>query len=277
MARTLAASLPTDGPELVEGSQLNLLRQTTVVDLIRNDHGITGVRVIDKDGVMGEIAAPAVILAAGGIGQAWETTTNPATATGDGIALALRAGAVVRDIERMEDMIGAVLAFIRDGAEASHRERLDLRSVIEVAADDAAAMGVDVPVTGEDRPIIVDGDPSALTRLFGNIVDNALKYGHGAEARVFQADDHGIVEVVDTGPGLPAGEMERVFEPFYRADPARTLTDDGVGLGLAVCEAIVSAHHGSIWVEAPADGGACFVIALPAAEPPPVEDAEPLA
>lgn len=173
--------------------------------------------------------------------------------------------AVVRDIERMEDMIGAVLAFIRDGAEASHRERLDLRSVIEVAADDAAAMGVDVPVTGEDRPIIVDGDPSALTRLFGNIVDNALKYGHGAEARVFQADDHGIVEVVDTGPGLPAGEMERVFEPFYRADPARTLTDDGVGLGLAVARSIARAHGGDIVMRPNSPQGLIVRVSLPLA------------
>ncbi|MBS0410311.1 MAG: HAMP domain-containing histidine kinase [Proteobacteria bacterium] len=173
--------------------------------------------------------------------------------------------AVVRDIERMEDMIGAVLAFIRDGAEASHRERLDLRSVIEVAADDAAALGVDVPVTGEDRPIIVDGDPSALTRLFGNIVDNALKYGQGAEARVFQADDHGIVEVVDTGPGLSPSDMERVFEPFFRSDPARTLTDDGVGLGLAVARSIARAHGGDIVMRPNSPTGLIVRVSLPLA------------
>ncbi|QDP98011.1 L-aspartate oxidase [Microlunatus elymi] len=95
VARTLATRVLS----LSKDSKLELREQTTVVDLLTDDHGITGVRVIDSAGRIGEIAAPAVILAAGGIGQAWETTTNPATATGDGVALALRAGAVIRDLE----------------------------------------------------------------------------------------------------------------------------------------------------------------------------------
>ncbi|HEY9291336.1 MAG TPA: FAD-dependent oxidoreductase, partial [Microlunatus sp.] len=99
VARTLAAQLWAKMSEPADGSLLELRQQTTVVDLLRDDHGVTGVRVIDADGLIGEITAAAVVLAAGGIGQAWETTTNPATATGDGIALALRAGAVIRDIE----------------------------------------------------------------------------------------------------------------------------------------------------------------------------------
>ncbi|MGA0603079.1 ATP-binding protein [Caulobacter sp. KR2-114] len=174
-------------------------------------------------------------------------------------------GPVIRDIERMEHMITAVLAFIRDASEPSHRERLDLRSVLEVAADDAAAMGDDVPVSGEDRPIIVDGDPNALVRVFGNLIENALKYGHSAEARVFQADDHAVVEVVDTGPGLAASEMERVFQPFYRADPARTLTTDGVGLGLAVARSIVRGHGGDIVLRPNAPSGLIARVSLPLA------------
>jgi signal transduction histidine kinase len=172
---------------------------------------------------------------------------------------------VIRDIERMEHMINAVLAFIRDASEPSHRERLDLRSVLEVAADDAAAMGDDVPVSGEDRPIIVDGDPNALVRVFGNLIENALKYGSTAEARVFQADDHAVVEVVDCGPGLAAGEMERVFQPFYRADPARTLNDDGVGLGLAVARSIVRGHGGDIVLRQNAPSGLIARVSLPLA------------
>jgi len=174
-------------------------------------------------------------------------------------------GPVIRDIERMEHMINAVLAFIRDASEPSHRERLDLRSVLEVAADDAAAMGDDVPVSGEDRPIIVDGDPNALVRVFGNLIENALKYGKSAEARVFQADDHAVVEVVDTGPGLPASEMERVFQPFYRVDPARTLNDDGVGLGLAVARSIVRGHGGDVVLRPNSPSGLIARVSLPLA------------
>ncbi len=77
------------------------------------------------------------------------------------------------------------------------------------------------------------------------------------------------LQVRDHGPGVPAGAERIIFEKFTRGEKESATT--GVGLGLAVCEAIVSAHNGRIWVEKPADGGACFVVALPAAEPPPVE------
>jgi two-component system sensor histidine kinase KdpD len=69
--------------------------------------------------------------------------------------------------------------------------------------------------------------------------------------------------------------VQTIFEKVTRGEKESATT--GVGLGLAVCEGIVSAHHGRIRVEAPADGGACFVVALPAAEPPPMEDGEPIA
>ena len=106
IARTLAAAFAdrSQGALSVSkgastGSAIGLHEHTTVVDLLTDDHGVHGVRVIDGDGVIGEITATAVVLASGGIGQAWDTTTNPATATGDGLALALRAGAVLRDLE----------------------------------------------------------------------------------------------------------------------------------------------------------------------------------
>ena len=96
IARTLAVAFAHRSRGL---RTLRLHEHTTVVDLLADDHGVHGVRVIDATGVVGEITASAVVLASGGIGQAWDTTTNPATATGDGLALALRAGAVLRDIE----------------------------------------------------------------------------------------------------------------------------------------------------------------------------------
>ncbi|MBO0811565.1 MAG: L-aspartate oxidase [Microlunatus sp.] len=93
VARTLATRL------LSSSKGMTILQQCTVVDLLTDARGVHGVRLIDQDGAVGMITAAAVILASGGIGQAWETTTNPATATGDGLAVALRAGAVLRDVE----------------------------------------------------------------------------------------------------------------------------------------------------------------------------------
>lgn len=99
IARTLAAAFSTRSVSTTTEARIRVHDHTTVVDLLADDHGVHGVRVIDPGGVVGEITASAVVLASGGIGQAWDTTTNPATATGDGLALALRAGAVLRDVE----------------------------------------------------------------------------------------------------------------------------------------------------------------------------------
>ncbi|MGD7788360.1 L-aspartate oxidase [Propionibacteriaceae bacterium Y1700] len=78
---------------------LTIHDQSVVTDLLVDSGTVIGVRMINTAGQVGEILAPAVVLATGGIGQAWEDTTNPATATGDGLALALRAGAILRDVE----------------------------------------------------------------------------------------------------------------------------------------------------------------------------------
>lgn len=99
IARTLAAAFAHRSLHTPAGALIRLLEHTTVVDLLADVHGVHGARVIDSAGVVGEITASAVVLASGGIGQAWDTTTNPATATGDGLALALRAGAALRDVE----------------------------------------------------------------------------------------------------------------------------------------------------------------------------------
>jgi L-aspartate oxidase len=98
VARTLAAALATRAESAPSGD-FRLRAGSTVVDLRSDGRRVTGVRLIDRDGAVGEIVASAVVLATGGIGQAWDATTNPATATGDGLALAIRAGALLRDVE----------------------------------------------------------------------------------------------------------------------------------------------------------------------------------
>ena len=173
--------------------------------------------------------------------------------------------AVTRDVERMEEMIDAVLAFVRDASEPSRRERLDLRSLVEVAADDAAVAGPPLEVEGDEAPLIVDGDAPALSRLFGNLIDNAVKHGGGGAARVFHEDDHAVVEIADDGPGVPAADLERVFQPFYRAEAARTLTENGVGLGLAVARSIARAYGGDVVLIARSPKGLTARVTLPLA------------
>nr|WP_249778158.1 HAMP domain-containing sensor histidine kinase [Phenylobacterium glaciei] len=160
--------------------------------------------------------------------------------------------AVLADVAQMEAMITSVLAFIRDASAARPRERLDLLSLLECLVDDAG--GQDLSVLEASVPVTVEADALGLQRLFGNLLDNAVKYGARGRVRVFQDDGHAVVEIADDGPGLGAGDLERVFQPFYRAEAARTLDGGGVGLGLAVARSIARAHGGDVVLVSSAAG-----------------------
>jgi two-component system OmpR family sensor kinase len=154
--------------------------------------------------------------------------------------------AVLADVEQMEQMIASVLAFIRDASAGRSRERLDLLSLVECVVDDAAQTGQDVTLDEDSAPVTVEADALGLQRLLGNLVDNAVKYGHRARIRVSEVEGEALVEIADDGPGLSSVDLERVFQPFYRAEAARTLDGGGVGLGLAVARSIARAHGGDV-------------------------------
>lgn len=161
--------------------------------------------------------------------------------------------AVLADVEQMEQMITSVLAFIRDASAGRPRERVDLRSILECLVDDAAQMGRNVSLE-DGEAVTITADSLGLARLFGNLVDNAVKYGGEARLNVSIEADEAIVEIADRGPGLADSELERVFTPFYRAESARTLDGGGVGLGLAVARSIARAHGGDVVLAASPEG-----------------------
>jgi signal transduction histidine kinase len=170
------------------------------------------------------------------------------------------------DLGQMEAMIAAVLGFVRDAAPAHERAPLDLLSVLEVVADDACDTGADVAV--EPGPsLIVEGDASALQRLFTNLVDNAVKYGAQARIRLTAEGAEAVVEVQDAGPGLSPEEIEKVFEPFYRIESSRNRKTGGIGLGLAVARSVARAHGGDVTLKSN-DGGLLATVRLPGASAP---------
>ncbi|THD80548.1 MAG: HAMP domain-containing protein [Phenylobacterium sp.] len=160
---------------------------------------------------------------------------------------------VLADVGQMEQMIGDVLAFIRDEGEHRQRERLDLLSLVECVADDAALLGGDVEIA-ESHPLTIEGDPVGLQRLFANLVDNAVKYGAVARIEMTQEGTSAVVTIKDAGPGLSAHELERVFLPFYRTDASRNLDNGGVGLGLPIARATARAHGGDVELSSTAQG-----------------------
>jgi two-component system OmpR family sensor kinase len=162
-------------------------------------------------------------------------------------------GPVLADIAQMEQMITAVLSFIRDASTSRPRERLDLRSLVECAVDEAALTGQPAELSAGPA-LTVEADALGLQRLFTNLLDNAVKYGGGARVTLSEADGEAVISISDDGPGLPSADLERVFEPFYRAELARTLDGSGVGLGLAVARSIARAHGGDVTLISSAAG-----------------------
>ena len=166
------------------------------------------------------------------------------------------------DIDQMDAMIAATLAFVKDTSRPRERTRLELSSLVETVMDEAAETGADAAVQCADR-LVVEGDPLALKRLFANLAENALKFGHAARARVFARDGMAIVEVEDNGPGMPESELERAFEPFHRLESSRSRDTGGIGLGLAVVRAIARGHGGDVTLHNRTGGGLVARVSLP--------------
>ena len=110
------------------------------------------------------------------------------------------------------------------------------------------------------------GSDALIYRLLFNLIENAIKYnkpGGAVFVSVKQADENVILEVADTGSGIPADCMESIFEPFFRVDKSRSRQMGGVGLGLALVREIARLHGGSVRTEARAEGGTAFRVVLP--------------
>jgi two-component system sensor histidine kinase KdpD len=119
-----------------------------------------------------------------------------------------------------------------------------------------------------DLPMI-NLDAVLIERVLCNLLENAAKYTPADSRIVVAAQVHADelrLSVSDNGPGLPPGREEALFEKFARAKSESNTP--GVGLGLAICRAIMQAHHGRIWAEQSTEGGASFVLALPLGTPP---------
>jgi signal transduction histidine kinase len=138
-----------------------------------------------------------------------------------------------------------VLNFIREASSPGVRERLDLRMIVDDVIEDAALVGSDVAMESAD-PAPVEVDVLGMKRLFANLVDNAVKYGDRARVRLSVDAGEAVAEVTDDGPGVPEEDLERAFEPFYRAANALSSDKRGNGLGLAVCRSIARAHGGDV-------------------------------
>jgi two-component system, OmpR family, sensor kinase len=187
---------------------------------------------------------------------------------------------LVRRIEdeaaRMGLLVEDLLLLARlDQQRPLERRPVDLLSLAAGAVLDAQTLAPDreidlLRLDESDQPVHVLGDEARLRQVIGNLMQNALR--HTPPGTAFRvgvgiaraAKPVAVLEVADDGPGLPAGAAERVFERFYRADPARSRVDSGgTGLGLSIVAALVHAHGGTITAESEPGHGAVFRVRLP--------------
>ena len=147
----------------------------------------------------------------------------------------------------------------------------DVRGTIESAVEqqEAAAerRGIGLSATLPDRPLRIRHDAPRVGQVVTNLVGNALKFTpRGGDVRVSaraEADGGARIEVEDTGVGIDAAELPRIFDRFYRGSEANEARSTGSGLGLAIVKSIVDMHHGTIAVESRVGRGSRFVVTLP--------------
>jgi signal transduction histidine kinase len=135
----------------------------------------------------------------------------------------------------------------------------------------AQEKGIRLRLECEQPVVFVQCDRDRIVQVIGNLFENALKFSPGNSeivTRVAQGRGQEIViSVADSGPGVPEGHKEKIFQKFHQVKYGKKVAGQGVGLGLAICRTIVEAHHGDIWVEDNANGGSVFCFVLqPAAK-----------
>ncbi len=170
------------------------------------------------------------------------------------------------DIAALNAMITEILETerLRRGG-GLKKERLDLAALVGETVSAFPAGRINVTVA--DSPsLIIEGDRERLKMVIRNLLENAIKYSDSSsspvEMHLTREKEDAVIRVRDHGPGIPKGDIDRVFEPFYRSDPSRSRETGGYGLGLHLCRRIVEAHGGTIELESEEGKGACFVVRL---------------
>ncbi|MEA2699218.1 MAG: hypothetical protein QOI66_3489 [Myxococcales bacterium] len=174
----------------------------------------------------------------------------------------------VRNAERLAALVESLLdvSRIATGRLVLKPEQMDLSETVSLVIDSlcgaAAKARCDI-LFSTTGTILGSWDRLRVDQVVMNVLSNALKYGAGAPIRVSLSVDEGdaVIEIADRGPGIPEGDLERIFARFERASPVRHY--GGLGLGLYVARQIVEVQGGSITARNMADGGASFTIRLP--------------
>lgn len=181
------------------------------------------------------------------------------------------AESIVKETERVVRLADDLLEI--GMIEAQRRPiREEAIAVAEVVGDAVAKLGPaaarkEVSLTSDIEPdLVAQGDKDAVWQILVNLIDNAINYtpiGGQIKVTASPCEDAIAISVSDTGIGIPAADIPRIFERFYRVDKARSRASGGTGLGLSIVRHLVEAHGGRVWAESELDKGSKFTFTLP--------------
>ncbi|HNT76341.1 MAG TPA: ATP-binding protein [Anaerolineae bacterium] len=180
--------------------------------------------------------------------------------------------AIEKQAHILERLVGEILDVARlDAGSTLQKQRLDVGQIVDQVITELRPLveqkRLNLRWKKPPKPLFVSADLNRLERVVRNLVDNAIKYTPAGvievEVRTVLADGRPQIhlQVIDTGIGIPAEQLSRIFERFYRVDPAHTIP--GAGLGLAIVKEIVEAHGGEIQVSSTPGKGSTFEVILP--------------
>lgn len=202
------------------------------------------------------------------IATAGEALSSPSLTDGERTELAAAVSGEAQRLSRLIDKL-LDLSRLQGGAADPRTDWVAVEELLRAAIEETPhAAGFNV---GIDRDLpLVRADAAQLERAFANLLENAARYGgdHPVAVRARAVGQRLLIRIVDQGPGIPGRELERIFEPFYRAPERRGDGHVGSGLGLAVVRGFVEANGGRVWAESLPGQGTTFVVELPV-EPSP--------
>ena len=169
---------------------------------------------------------------------------------------------IISEVEYMANLVSEGLDYARSAHLCETTSLIEVNHWLEGMVDDAEDAGATCRLTGQALAPY-RGALRALTRAMQNLIENALKFGSEAQIRIEDSTDRLLIRVLDNGPGLSDALLEKVFDPFFRAEVSRNRDTGGSGLGLSIARNIVRAHGGEIHLHNRPEEGLEVVVELP--------------
>ncbi|MDR1423326.1 MAG: HAMP domain-containing protein [Azoarcus sp.] len=166
------------------------------------------------------------------------------------------------DLDAMQTLIREGLIYARSMDACAPPQPIDLNGLLAALSGEAADTNWTVSVSGQASAPFM-GQPVALRRALWNLIENGVKYGKEVDVALSETPATFCIVIRDHGPGLPAEERERVFEPFYRAEASRNRATGGTGLGLAITRNLLHVQRGSVTLDNHPKGGLVATVILP--------------